>query len=388
MNKKEDKTDAEQLIPKEVILEARVVTGAGGGPDKTILNTPRFMDPCGYKTLCAYMYPPEDPGFTIIQRRAEKLGCSLIGVPDRGMLDFRTVCHMIRLCRENHVTIWHGHDYKSNVLGLLIRRFHKMKLVTTVHGWVHHTWRTPLYYLLDRWCLRYYDHVICVSSDLYEKCLKCHVKNARCSLISNAVDAGQFSRKEPSSVAKKKLGLCEDRITLGAVGRLAAEKNFSGLIRSIGHLLDQNLPLELFIAGDGPEKVALEQAVAATGHAEHIHLLGFYENLHELYSSMDMFILNSFREGLPNVLLEAMAYEVPVISTRVAGVPNLIANGYNGILIDIGNESQLERSIKMLVEDNDYRAMIAHNACATIKNEYDLEKRMQKVIDIYKNLRG
>ena len=63
------------------------------------------------------------------------------------------VPRLLDICRRERVTIWHGHDYKSNLLGLLLRRFWPMRLVTTVHGWVHHTARTPLYYAIDRWCL-------------------------------------------------------------------------------------------------------------------------------------------------------------------------------------------------------------------------------------------
>ena len=70
-----------------------------------------------------------------------------------------------------------------------------MRLVTTVHGWVHHTQRTPLYYAIDRMCLRHYEAVVCVSEDLYAACRKLGVSENRCQLIENAIDTEQFSRK-------------------------------------------------------------------------------------------------------------------------------------------------------------------------------------------------
>lgn len=373
---------------KAVVLETRVVTGTGGGPEKTIFNTPRFMDPYGYKTLCAYMHPPKDPGFDILCKRAAQQNCELISVPDRGFFDFSVFRRLLELCRENNVTIWHGHDYKSNLLGIWVRRYHPMKLVTTVHGWVHRTWKTPLYYFLDRWSLRHYDHVICVSPDLYDKCRKCGVKEDRCTLVENGIDTKQFTRTMPTDTAKKNLAFPSDRLVIGAVGRLSAEKNFSGLIRITAALLEKGLPLELYIVGEGPHHAHLEEIIRNSKYPEHIHLTGFRDDLHAIYQAMDLFVLSSSREGLPNVVLEAMSYELPVLSTRVAGVPRLITNGYNGVLVNIGDNEELGRMLEMLVEEPDYRRMIGENGRATIVKNYTLGERMRKVRGVYEKVLG
>ena len=117
-----------------VVLETRVVNGTGGGPDKTILNTPRFLAGTGYPTLCAYMHPPGDPGFETLRKKAEQWQAPLFSIPDRGFWDWRVIGKLLEVCRRERVAIWHGHDYKSNALGLLLRRFWPMRLVTTVHG--------------------------------------------------------------------------------------------------------------------------------------------------------------------------------------------------------------------------------------------------------------
>src|SRR5437879_2941553 len=180
-----------------VVLDARVVSGSGGGPDKTILNQPRFLEPAGYRNLCAYLHPPGDPGFEQLRHKAAAWRAPLIAVPDRGPWDWRVVPALLRVCRRERVRIWHGHDYKSNALGLLLRRFWPMRLVTTVHGWVKQTRRTPLYYKIDKWCLPHYESVICVSEDLRDRCLSYGVPADRCVLIENAIDTEQFSRRVP-----------------------------------------------------------------------------------------------------------------------------------------------------------------------------------------------
>src|SRR5262249_44155089 len=145
-----------------VVLDARVVSGTGGGPDKTILNSPRYLAPAGYRMLCAYMRPPGDPGFEQLRAKAQRWGAPLVEIDDRGPWDWRVPAELLPVCRRERVQVWHGHDYKSNALGLLLARFWPMRLVTTVHGWVKHTRRTPLYYRIDRLCLRHYEAVICV----------------------------------------------------------------------------------------------------------------------------------------------------------------------------------------------------------------------------------
>ncbi len=371
---------------KTAVLETRVVTGVGGGPEKTILNTPRYMNSYGYPTLCAYMRPPQDPGFSVIESRAERWNCPLIGIDDRGVFDWSVARKLLQLCDEKQIGIWHGHDYKSNYLGLRLRKKRPMKLVTTVHGWVRNTWKTPAYYMLDKWCLRRYDHVICVSNDLYEQCLRLGVPENRCSLIENAIDTMQYSRSMKIEEAKEILGFPKDRFIIGACGRLSPEKNFAGLINVVSELIGEGTPISLYIAGDGPIRETLERQISATGRSEHIHLLGFRDDIMTFYQGLDIFVLNSLREGLPNVVLEAMAYEVPVLSTRVAGVPRLITNGYDGILIDMKNEVELKLRLKTLLEDSDYRHMIGENGTFTIKRQYNFGVRMKKIRDIYDRL--
>lgn len=371
---------------KAVILETRVVTGKGGGPEKTILNTPRYMNSFGFRTLCAYMYPPGDEGFKLLQQRADFLNCPLFGVEDRGVFDWNVVRQLLQICRKNQVTFWHGHDYKSNFLGLYLRRYYPMKLITTVHGWVHHTWKTPIYYALDRWCLKHYDHVICVSRDLYERCLDMKISEEQCSLVYNGIDMNQYRRTMSCENAKKRLGFPKQRFIIGAAGRLSPEKNFAGLIRVTAKLIKEGLPLSLYIAGEGELHESLQKLIFSLKMHGEIHLLGFCNNIMEFYQGLDLFILNSLREGLPNVVLEAMALEVPVISTRVAGMPDLITNGYDGVLVSPGNDNELEEVLRNLYRETEYREMLGLNGNYTIDQRFQFSDRMKKIRNIYQKI--
>jgi glycosyltransferase involved in cell wall biosynthesis len=371
-----------------VVLEVRVVSGAGGGPDKTILNSPRFLAAAGYPTLCAYMHPPGDPGFEQLRAKAALWQAPLLSVPDRGPWDWRVVPALLNVCRREKVAIWHGHDYKSNALGLLLRRFWRMHLVTTVHGWVHQTRRTPLYYWVDRLCLPYYERVVCVSEDLRERCLACGVPADRCALIENAIDTAEFSRRLPTAEAKGRAVVPPSRFVIGAVGRLAAEKGLDVLIRSVAQLLKQGRDVELLIAGEGDQKPGLLALISELGVGGRVRLLGYRADTRELYQAMDVYALSSYREGLPNVLLEAMALEVPVVATRIAGVPRLIRDGDNGLLIDPGDTEGLAHALTRLLEDAGLRSRLGRAGRRTIEADYSFDARMQKFRALYDQLLG
>jgi glycosyltransferase involved in cell wall biosynthesis len=364
-----------------VVLDVRVVTGSGGGPDKTILHSPRFLP--GYRNLCAYLHPPGDPGFEALRRQAAQLQAPLVEIPDRGPWDGRVAVALVRLCRRERVRIWHGHDYKSNALGLLVRQFWPMRLVTTVHGWVQHTWRTPLYYAIDRLCLPRYEQVICVSADLHERCRACGVPERRCRVIENGIDTAEYARRRSPAEAKAWLGLPPGRLLIGAVGRLSAEKGFDLLIRAASALLSQGHDISLALIGAGDERPRLQALIAELGCGERVRLWGYQADTVGLYEAMDVFALSSLREGLPNVLLEAMALEVPVVATRVGGVPRLIADGDNGLLVDPGSADALAAALGRLAADPDLRRQLARAGRRTVEERYSFAARMDQVRALY-----
>lgn len=369
-----------------VILDTRVVTGAGGGPEKTILNSPRFLEPLGYRMVCAYAHPPNDPGFEILRAKAAKYNAPLVSVPDRGAWDWRVATRMLALCKRERVTVWHGHDYKTNALGLLLKRFWPMRLVTTVHGWVRHTRRTPLYYRIDQLCLPRYERVICVSDDLLEACLAAGVPAKNCVLLENGIDATEYARTRSAGEAKAALGLPTAGFVIGAVGRLSPEKGFDVLIRSLHALVARGLDARVVIVGEGDERANLERLATEIGLSDRVHLVGWQADVRGYFEAMDVFALSSLREGLPNVVLEAMAMEVPVVSTRVNGVPRLIQDGRNGFLVNAGDINGLTAALSTLLASTGLRDTFRTEGRRTVETRYSFATRMERLKRLYDEL--
>lgn len=366
-----------------MVLHVRVVTGHGGGPEKTILNSPRFLERHGYRSKLAYMHPPGDPGLLSLQDRGRALNAEVLSVPDRGPFDLSVVSRLRTLCRDHQVAIWHGHDYKSNLLGLLIRPFWQMKLVTTLHGWTNLSGRMPLYAALDKFVLKYYQALICVSDDLKAECLRWRVAPDRCHIIYNAIDTEDYQRRLGILEAKRRLGAPEAGILLGTVGRLSPEKGYDLLIRAVHKLRSSGYPVTLWIAGDGDSRDSLRRLIQELGCQEYVRLIGHLADPKTFYEAMDVFVLSSIREGLPNVVLEAMAMETPVVATRVSGVPTLVTNGQSGLVVDPGSEEALVAGLGKLVEDSSLRKDFRLAGRRRVESHFAFDNRMEKVVRIY-----
>ncbi len=371
---------------RPVVLHARVVTGTGGGPDKTILNSPRFLTDLGYESVCAYLHPPDDPGFKELTQRAESLNAELISISDRGLKDVSVISRLLKICRERNVSIWHGHDYKSDALGLLLRRFHPMKLVSTVHGWGVKSKKTPLYHAIDRFSLKSYDRVICVSDKLLAECISAGIPIGNLCEIDNAIDLSSYESLPQKRAARIQLDVDPEKPVVVAVGRLSKEKAFDVLIQAFSDLLQTGIDATLVIAGDGPERDALQSRITSFGCDNSIRLVGHVADPRDVYAAADVFALSSTSEGLPNSLLEAMACGVPVVATAVGAVPNVITDEANGLLIQPGEASPLTLALSRLLSNEDLRTQFASAGHRTIEEQFSFKHRMQKVAAVYDSL--
>jgi glycosyltransferase involved in cell wall biosynthesis len=364
------------------------VRGAGGGPDKTILLSAAPLRSTAYGVSAAFLHAPRDPGWEVLRRRAAIHDCPLIDVPDRGPLDPSVPARLLRICRQRNVRIWHGHDYKTNALGLFLRPFHPMKLVTTLHGWVQHTARTPLYYAIDRLCIERYDHAISVCADLDEALARRGVPEERRSLLPNGVDERAFRRRAAPAAAALRRSVPEGRLVLAAVGRLSAEKGFDLLVRAMASLRAAGADVELWIAGEGDGRGELQARIDGCGLAGRVKLLGFVEDVSQVFEASDAFALSSLREGLPNVLLEAMAMEVPVVAAAVGGVAAVVRDGENGLLCAPRDADALAQGLVRLHTDDALRRRLASAARRTVEERFTFGARAAAERRIYDRVLG
>ena len=165
-------------------------------------------------------------------------------------------------------------------------------------------------------------------------------------------------------------------LRLVAVGRLSPEKGQAGLIDAIAALRSRGMAPALTLIGDGPEEAALRARAARAGVADLIHFAGRLDERATLarIAAADLLVLPSFMEGLPVVLMEAMALGVPVVATRVAGIPELVRDGDTGLLFDPADWDGLADAIARLADDPALRARLAAAGKRRIADEFAIER--------------
>ncbi len=368
------------------VMHGRIVSGRGGGPEKTILNSPRFLAHTRWREMALYLHAPGDPGIDELRARAAELDCPFFAIPERLPIDLRVLQQIAELCARENVRIWHGHDYKSNLYGLLLRPLCNFRLVTTVHGWVQKTDKTPLYWAVDRWSLRRYERVVAVSEDLYSTCAEIGVDPSRLSRIDNGIDVDAWKRRAPARASPLRAGVPPTRLVVGAVGRLSDEKGFDLLIEAVLGAVARGADLELWIAGEGPAQSKLESLAArARGR---VRLLGFRSDVRDLMEAFDVFALSSLREGLPNVVLEAMACEVPLLATRCGGVEAVVHDDVEALLVPVSSSKALADGLVRLASDAALRARLSRAGRERVERNFSFAYRMQEFGELYSQLLG
>lgn len=205
--------------------------------------------------------------------------------------------------------------------------------------------------------------------------------------IVNGVDTERFSPKpDIKNEVREKLGLKKDSICIGTVGSLRPVKNQMLLINACKTILPRFEQVEILIVGEGSLRSQLMQKVHTLGFSKKIHFLGTQNNIPEILNGLDIFVLPSLNEGMPNAVLEAMACGIPVIASAVGGVPEVINDNENGITIPPENEDQLTTKLITLIENQEKRRVFGTQARKTVQERFSLVQMVSKYETLYQSL--
>jgi glycosyltransferase involved in cell wall biosynthesis len=203
-------------------------------------------------------------------------------------------------------------------------------------------------------------------------------------IIRYGVDVSAFSpqpRKEESATP-----------VILSVGRLVEKKGFPYLVGACKILVERKYKFHCQIIGDGPQRLLLEDLIRTNGLSEYINLVGvvFQEKLKDYLGKADFFVLpcvvskDGDRDGIPNVLIEAMAMEIPVISTLVSGIPELITHGKEGLLVPEKDETALADAMAFLLEKGDIRGQMGEAGRKRVEADFDISKTSAQLSEIFK----
>ncbi len=299
----------------------------------------------------------------------------------------RCTGRMDGIIRNGDFHIVHTHGYFADIIGIPIAKLRGCRTVSTCHGFIENDRKLKIYNALDRLVLRSADRVIAVSATLRDELIENGISEEGIAVIQNAVEDRYVSQEAKVNREKKRaeVGVGHGEFVIGTVGRLSKEKGLRNLLEALGMLRDRGVPVRAIIVGDGPERDALKQYAKEEQLEEAIAFVGFRPEVQEWLPAFDLFVLPSLSEGTPVALLEAMASGLPVLCSRVGGIPGVVEDEVNGLLVPPGDVDRLTEGIERFRADQDWRNRIAREGrrtvleshsprewCSRIEEQYDL----------------
>jgi len=313
--------------------------------------------------------------------------------PIRPHLDAASFFDVKRLLTRERFDIVHTHTPKAGVLGRLAA--HQCGVPCIIHslrGTSFHDgqpWAVRLAFILaERLAASRTHRILSVGSEIRDKYLDHGIgMHGQYEIVRTGLDLSPFMESEPETGAiKQELGIPAEAALILSVGRLDPSKGFEYAIKVVAGLKARNIEAHLLIAGEGAHAGVLGETALKMGVGERLHLLGFRNDVHRLMRACDIFLFTSIREGLPQVLVQAAASGMPIITHAVEGAREVIEDGETGYVITIGDmEAALERAILILDNPESAKAM-ADRARNAVKDQWSPIRMIAHTDAIYQDL--
>lgn len=299
---------------------------------------------------------------------------------------------LVKLIRRSRVNIVHSHRYKENLLaGMAATWLRVPRMVATVHGLPEPTpwassWRIRRARLTDWLSLRYMaSQVIAVSAEIAGWMED--QAPGRVSLVGNSVCLDGFRGDDPGQVLRS-LGVPPGNKVVGAVGRLVPVKGMDLLIECAAEILKIRRNVSFIVVGDGPDRGKLEQEIARKRIADHVVLAGFRPDVLEIVNAFDLLVIPSRHEGIPTVLLEALALGKPVVAAAVGGIPEVVKNDVTGRLVAPGDSMGWVPAVLGLLDNPGEASRLGRRGRQDVESRWNVRKQAERLFEIYQRLVG
>ena len=293
----------------------------------------------------------------------EKAGIAVESVPFRNLADRRGIIALARKLGRERVCLLNPRSLFPAIAGGLAARLERTPvLIAGYHGTYAHRW-TDKTILYQRMLAETTDAFVCVS-----QAVKRHIQpllalpEEKVRVLPNGLDIGRFAVRADRKRLRARLGLPESGAVVASIGRLIKTKDVGAFIEAIPAIRKVFPNAVGLIVGDGEERAALEKRTASMGLQDAVRFLGSRSDVPEILNAVDCVALTSLIEGMPRALLEAFAARTPVVSTPAGGVPEILRDGENGLLVPFSNPEGLARAVIETLEDPDAAGRRAEQA--------------------------
>jgi len=318
-----------------------------------------------------------------VRHHAEKLGIPLRKIRLKNLMDIRAIFKIMQVVFKDDIELIIANLGKEYWPATFVAKILGRKIIVIRH-------QTNRLKKITCWLLAtQVDRVVAVSGAVADSLIAGGVPFEKIEVVHNAINIERF---DPLSVdgngVRKELGIGENDIVIGTAGRLCPEKGVTELLHAANSLIQEKRPIKLIFAGDGPSKSELMKEAKRLSIHDRVIFLGLRKDMERIYAAIDIFVLPSTcREAFGMALIEAMAMKKPVVATEVGGIPEIVRDGVDGILVSPGDPNAIAAAVARLIDDRDLSGKIAREGQKTVERRFSdkamgntFEKMLEKIV--------
>lgn len=361
-----------------------LITGLNtGGAEMMLYRLIEKLDKTKYNVIVVSIIP-----LGKVADKIKELGINVVSLEMKSKLELSVIFRLVHILKEFKPTILHSYLFHANLLGRIAGKIAGVPIIissirNTIFGGQ-----------IRELALRYTDFLSDATTIICETAAKRMISRKvvpkeKLHVIYNGIDPKMYENFSEDDRQKMRMefNIPDTATLLISVGRLQKQKGYPYLIQSAVELKNRGYNFVWLIAGEGELRFQLEQMVKNYGLEDTIRFLGLREDVPKLMFASDIFVLTSLWEGLPGVVLEAMAVGLPVVATDVGGTPELVEDGTNGFLIPPGNPMKMADAIEKLINmSGEARRKIGSMGKEIVKEKFTVETMARKHEGLYVKL--
>jgi len=322
----------------------------------------------------------------ILKDKIDKQSCLLTIMRPDSVFDIKIMRRILHVIKQNHVRIVHAHGFDAGYYGAFASMFAKeTSCILHYHG---RYWKQKLSRrLITQLACFLSQKVVCASQSLKQDMKKVlHLPNPKMMCVYNGIDLGPGQNLSSRRRIREEFNIEEDAVVVGNVANLYPVKGQSFLIEAAKIILGREINAKFLIVGEGPLKSKLKHQANELGIGDKVLVAGQRDDVPDILSAIDIFVLASLSEEISLALLEAMAAGKPVVATAVGGNTEVIENGVNGLFAEPCNSKELAETLLKFIQDKQLSSSIAQQASEKIKKEFNLNQMIADIEQLYQEL--
>lgn len=297
------------------------------------------------------------------------------------------VLELARLMRKHGTQVVRTHKYRANLYGRVAALIAGVPVrIASFHGNYRKDLRLERR-IVNRLLSRATDRFVAVSGSISDDIVRYDaVEPSRVIVIRNGVDTERFRPLERRPDLRREFALQENAVVVGTIGRFVSAKGFEYLIEAVAQLAPSVPGIVLVIVGEGSLREKFEERAAALGIAERLVFPGMRRDIPEVLNAFDVFVMPSVAEGLPNALLEAMSCSRPIVATAVGGIPEVLGDRRNGLLVAPKDAAALAAAIAEMLRDSAFSERCGQTARQDILDRHSIRATARTWEALYRKL--